>query len=101
MISKTKILLHSRQTNGSLLVRRRDLLLGWASEEVQINASTDRTPCNILRTHEDLLAVRIAQVNTVRVGDIIISGARIAGNKGQIAGGLIDFEISSLQVEGV
>lgn len=37
----------------------------------------------------------------MRIGDIVVSRAGVAGDKGQVSGGTVDFEVSSLKVEGM
>ncbi len=101
MIAKGKVLLHSRQANGLSLIRRGHFIWSGAGKEVKINTSTNCTPGDVLLAQEDLLTMCIAEVYAMRVGYIFILSARIASEERQVACGVVDFEISSLEIKGV
>ena len=43
-----------------------DLRLGWAGEKVEVDVPADCPPSDVVRAHEDLLAMRISKVNAMR-----------------------------------
>ena len=71
MEAESKILLQRWQTNGAQLVVLGDIRLARTRVESEINATSQSTPRQDLRIHDDLLTMGIPREDTVREGDIV------------------------------
>lgn len=96
-----EVLLHGRQTDGAFLVSHGDLGLRRPGKEVEVNAAADGPPGDVLGAQEDVLAVGVAQVDAVRIGDVVSLGAGVASDERQVAGVAVDFKVPRFEVEGV
>jgi hypothetical protein len=69
MEAETPVGLHCWHTDD-IQILAGDLRLGWAREKVEVDVPADRPPSDVVRAHEDLLAMRISKVNAMRAGGI-------------------------------
>ena len=102
MVSESKVLLHRWHPSRTYLVRGRDIGCSWPRVKVQVNASAKRSPRNIGRVQSNLLSVRIAVVQTMRVRYILAARVRlVARDEAKIARFRVDFVVSRVEVERV
>ena len=65
MISKHPVLLHRWEARSARLERSRNISGSWARGQIQVDTSAKRTPCDVVGTKQDLLAVRVSVVYSV------------------------------------
>lgn len=101
METKGEVLLHGRQTDCSPLVLLGHLCLGRPVEEVHIDVSTNRPPCDVGGLKQSLHTVSVAEVDTVTVGNVIRIRASISREQGKVAGVRVNLVVSGIKVEGM
>lgn len=71
MISKGPILLHGRQTNGTVLVCRDDISGSGSVVEIQVDVSTKGSPGDALGPQKNLLCMGVTEIDSMSVRDIL------------------------------
>ena len=71
MIAKGEVLLHCRHPYRAHLIVLRDLCLCRPCEEIQIDATAKKPPGDVCRPKKDILAMAVAVVYSMRIGDVV------------------------------
>lgn len=101
VITKCEILLHSRIADSALLICCRNCWLCWSGKEIQVNTTTELSPCDVRRTKQYLLAMSNTIIDAVGVRNVVTRSIRYVGGIRKDAGASVYFIVSRIQVERV